>query len=285
MPFIIFTDDLIKNYCKQPLSRVIYELETKKYNYYFQKNELDSDAFQLISPILEKMYDMGYDSTYFTKAYNSQLERLKAILEPVSVLRIISKEFLKYKSNTDSRDDLAFLEKTYLGKILSYTKIIQNLEFTKGPKNKSNKENILYHDDYAVKSIFKSLNMVFDENTIEDIFSIYYNEKPNRAITTNMNSFINWRPQGRLVYTLYGQDSDSIDQLIGFDNENSNKFISFSHNGDVSMWEITNNELTCSVNKLFNTKIEQYLMKAKASVSNNEIAIGMKNELKLYKVK
>lgn len=330
MPCVIITKDLIKKCTKERLSRVIYQLECRNIKYFFPRNEEDEVAFQFLQDIIESCKDSNYNYNQMIGDMNSspsnnnvnnlpslleaQLVRIRASLEGISVSNIIKKEFTKFIKHIDKNlDDIKFLERTFIGKLISLSNILHILRLPSSRTRKCSidynpmSDNILNQDNFKIKYIFKALNIVVKEDILDqidkDMANININVTPNnlRAATpmTNTrlgissNTLSSWRPQGRLLGTLHDHENsseiNSFERLLNLNIEDTNKFLSFSSNGKIILWDIYSNDNDISVEKVssyssINPTRFNY-NKGICSIDHNRFAVATENKVELFRVK
>ena len=320
MPFIIISTDLIKKTTKERLSRVIYELEAKGIKYLFQKNEEDEEAFQF----LQSTIDYGKENAKYDEVVNSSLEaqlvRLKATLEGTNISTMVKKEFTKFiKSYNNNIDDIKFLERTFLGKLISLSSILHTLNL---PSNRYKRvsfnfsllsDNIIFQENFKLKYLFKALNIVVKEEILDELDSPESlnlsignisvgstSEKnlnnPRGSIMTQggkSNSSVqflaNWKPQGRILGTLYDHDiegNNSVERLLNLNIDKMNKFVSFSSNGNMILWDVLGTDNDMSVEKISshqtNNNLPIQFNRAVYNVDYNQFAVGTKKIMLRY---
>ena len=330
MPCVIITKDLIKNCTKERLSRVIYQLEFKGIKYFFPRNEEDEVAFQFLQDIIEsgkennsynqiEYNNINVNSNSSNNVNSSpsfleaQLVRLRASLEGTSVSTIVKKEFTKFIKRIDKNsDDIKFLERTFIGKLTSLSNILPTLRLPNSRTRKCSidynpaSDNIVNQDNFKLKFLFKAMNIVVKEEILDeidkDMVNIYNtsnvtnlrNVSPmgNTKVGSNSQNLSSWRPQGRLINTLYdyeiNSETNSFEKLLNLNIENANKFLSFSSNGKIVLWDIYGNENDVSVEKIASysnpnpTRINY--RKGICSLDSNRFAVAIENNLELFRV-
>jgi phosphoinositide-3-kinase regulatory subunit 4 len=319
MPFLIISTELIKKATKSQLSRVIYELECKSIQYHFKRNEQDEEAFQILQKILEygkesmKYNSQSEDSTQSpVKLLEGKISRIKAILEGISISYMLKKEFNKFTKQYTS-DDIKFLERTFLGKLVSLSSIMHTYSL---PSSRNRRisldlnqftDNIVAQENFKLKYLFKALDIVIKEELMEILDIDMNKESQNiksstQSINLNSNKSSNisfmhsWKPQGKLLNTLYDHNNSPLEKLLPINISNQNytnpenvsKFMSFSSDGNMILWDLISNEHDISVEKVCQAKTYNNLNisynKALCNVDNNQFAISTKHIIELYRV-
>lgn len=340
MPFVILTTDLIRQATKERLSRVIYELECKDINYYFQRNFEDEEAYQQLESIINFGKESNkYNEVISNNTLEAQLVRLKASLEGINAMNIVKKEFVKFiQYYNNNQEDIRFLERTFLGKLISLSSILQTITL---PSSKNRRfsvnfslltDNILSQENFKLKYLFKALDIVVKEEVLEEINAEipYQNMGPNNNTASNQqnlggntsnaggtnsnnnmnnirasgvafsgnikggsNTFASWKPQGRLVGTLYDHETSSsgnsvsVEKLLNLNLENMNKFVSFASDGQIILWDVAGNEVDMSVEKIATHKTNNLVINNNciSNVDFNQFAVASKNEIEIYRVR
>lgn len=185
MPFIILTSDLIKGVTKERLSRVIYELYKKEIDYFFQRNFEDEEAFQLLEGVLNfgRENSKYNDEQINSNDLESKLVRLRASLEGINASTIVKKEFAKVVKYYNNQEDIRFLERTFLGKLISLSSIIQTLSLPASSSRRFSvnfsllNDNVLSQENFKIKYLFKALDIVVKEEVLDEIDAeVSYNQ-------------------------------------------------------------------------------------------------------------
>jgi len=186
----------------------------------------------------------------------------------------------------------------------------------------------LMTENFKLKFIFKTLDIAVKPEVLEEIEAeVGVNYKDNllsskensKEITTSTkhsntinntkigasHSLVNWKPQGKLICTLFDHEQSdstgstltapvSVEKLLKLsDNTSSNlsignKFLSFGSDGQIILWDIASNESDISVEKSASTrnvKMGISYNKAICNVDYNQFAVASNNTLEVYRVK
>jgi hypothetical protein len=304
MPFVILTPVLLRQVLKERLSRVIYQLETKEIEHFFLKNSEDEMAFQL----LENLIVSGRENSKYNDEGNNndsleaQMVRLRVSMEGVTISSVLRKEYSKFIKNYNL-EDIRFLERTFVGKLTSLS------NYNRGGSGYSNNK-IVSKEYLQLKYLFNALDIVIKDDILEEIDNEFFTSTPkenntqtnstNSGNLRNSTSFISkgnsgissWKPQGKLLCTLYDHEKPETSQCIGVEKllclntDNMSKFLSFASDGRIILWELLANENDLSIEKLASTSIPTGIVynKAISSIDQNSFASASQNKIECYKV-
>jgi hypothetical protein len=110
---------------------------------------------------------------------------------------------------------------------------------------------------------------------------------------SSINSLSSWRPQGRLLSTVYDCESNSeinsFEKLLNLNDENSNKFLSFSSEGKIVLWDICGSENDVSVEKIssyasLNESRINY-NKGICNIDRSRFAVAIEDKVELFRVR
>ena len=256
-------------------------------------------------------YNTYYIQYIFSKKINSYNKY--SLIEPIN--KFIKKEMAKSEQSVAGT-----LEAKIFSRIYWISDIIENYEIPFFTNNtdfpfEDNNDNIISKDPFKITYILKSLGISMKLVKFEELLrdtntkttNKYKNTKTNNNIKTTNNtinpnlkeinnikyltnysynkSFINWRPKGKIVSTLYDHNSIPVEKIIPM---NNNKFCSFDQEGNSIVWNImpTYNEDIINVTKLWDFNCQKkYPIKYKnvfSSLDNLTFVIGSGNSLIQY---
>lgn len=333
IPFLIITPELLKKGLKERFSRVIYEIETKGFNYSFQKNVEDIDAFLILQSVINigksnlsaysNMMSAGQGSDVFS-ILEAQLVRLKASLEGISLSTVVKKEFIKYLKRF-GKEDFRNIEKLFISRLLAISSSPHEYFIPSVGEmvNFSNsKDNLISHENFRLEFLIKSLGIILKDDYLEDDYSktnLYQNNNnlninnnfDRKQITipysttnynsntnirdsnssfknyNNINTIANWNPQGKLINTLYINKNASVEKLLPVGPELSDKFVSFSSDGEMIMWSIDKTENDIMVNKLasiYTSGKEIIYKNGITNIDSLNYAVAHDNTIELFRV-
>lgn len=134
--FPIINVDVFNKFIKPPLSRIIYELQKQFIDIsVLDLTGSDIDAVKIISDFINNS-SRGFQNDGFNNNLNNinviddLFIKLKHSVRQYNLSDIIKKEFYSFIQKYPP-DDMIFIEKTFLGKLISASKILQNLSFPK----------------------------------------------------------------------------------------------------------------------------------------------------------
>jgi serine/threonine protein kinase len=329
MPFIILNRELITNVTRDRLSRVIYELEKREIKYFFQRTNEDEVAFSLLDNTIKIGVVLSKYNEEQADPLENQLVRMRMSLDGLLAINKVKKEFNKFLKKY-SQEDSKFLETTFLGKLISFSTISQVNNVPKrisGNVSNLSNDNHSITENFKLKFIFKTLDIAVKPEVLEEIEAevgvnykdnIFNSKENNKEVSTNnkysnninntklgaSHSLVNWKPQGKLICTLFDHEQSdssgstltapvSVEKLLKLsDNNNSNlsngnKFLSFGSDGQIILWDIASNESDISVEKSASTrniKMGISYNKAICNVDYNQFAVASNNTLEVYRV-
>lgn len=181
MPFILITNEFLVKAVKESLSRVIFELEARNYKYNFKRCEDDEVSLGLIKRIIEdaKSKIPLRSDTFKDEA---DLIRFKAANEPTSISHHVKKEFLnflKVYQNQDDNNDLQLIEKTFLGKLISVSSLLPQLNFPSSYTRRASTnfttkhDQLLCQDNFKTKYLFKTLDIIVFQDMLDHVVIIH----------------------------------------------------------------------------------------------------------------
>ena len=265
--------DLILIYKKVHLDRVIYQLELNNILYDNTKIYNDDNSLNLIQNMIinERKGDLNDNSNGDINYCYSGVknENLGNILKDIKIYNL-KERFINYYTNISKKNDPNSISYT-INELIG--KIFWICSETNG--NKKNK-NIFDENDSLMSSIFFNFLKVFkilgismnlynftklnelvnssNENSKDENNSFLITISKDSHILANFyynKSFINWRPQGQLITTIYSKNKNSIEKLIPI---NNNNICSFDSKGNVNLWKFSKKEE--NINAKINWKLE-----------------------------
>ena len=265
-------DNIIEEYSKERLSRIIYDFELRNISFSEKKiKQIDLNAKTLLMEIISNIKENSFGGNIIY-SFNSDLERKIYginLSEGRNFNEIIPKEFKRFcKNNSEEGANLVtFICKImWLGDLSSVCSI---------PKIKTNEDvsfrfdnnSIITSENFKINFLFKTLKVNLKLVTLNDFLNEekdsndYKNEiKYLRTIRNNYksNKFEKWRPQGQLISTLYNHKRKPVEKLISIDN---NQFASIDNEAGFFLWNINNDygEIILNKNFSFNEKNEENL--------------------------
>jgi len=267
-PIIINKNTIISN-CKKAVPRIIYQLELENINYDINKmipdvrsindGNIGINNLKLLFKVIENQKtgnlnseDNGDINYYYDKLYFPdfliQIDEYKkySLLEPLE--KYIKKEIssmsgFSYKGNA--------LETKIFGKIFFLGNDKEKFNF---PDFKSNTlvsfetHSMISSDLFRVAYILKTLGISMKMYMLEELLkesnedeSEILDKKIRSTKTNNVlnnyynKSYINWRPQGQIITTLYDHNTIPIEKLLPLDNSH---FCSFDNKGNAILYNV-----------------------------------------------
>lgn len=252
-PFPFINEKIVRTSLKSHVPRILFEMAKHRIDYSFPVEPRDQDSLDMIREIFQ------YSQLEKPPHTGSLIDRVKVQIEPESLASVIREEFYSYLERYHN-DDMMFIEKTFLGKLISASKIINSLQFSdpmKSTEFPQDNDNLVSLDYFRLKYLIKVLDIILSEEILEDerfSLSAYENQMRVNSIRENVKkvvqSIYTWRPQGKLLTTAYEQDNLGIDKILPISNilessysqpsTTANNFITFSNQGKISLWSILN---------------------------------------------
>jgi len=157
-----------------------------------------------------------------------------------------------------------------------------------------------------LKYLFKALEIVLYEEILDDLMGDDYFISNQTNLSINLNNsdnnykkrfyaktsfnnknndkIINWRPQGRLLCTLYNYE-EPVEKLIPLCHDYSNKFLSFGSNGRILFWDVRNNENDTRVEILSEMKTMDLKFNTAMPIDNTKFAVANNTkQIEIYNV-
>ena len=267
-------ENIIEDYSKERLSRIIYDFELR--NYSFEEKKIiqnDLDAKTLLMEIITNIKENSFDNENVFYKFNVDFHK-KLITINISKERnfneVIPKEYKKYCKNNNEEGGENLI--TFICKImwlgdLSSTCTIPKIKNNEDVTFKFDNNSITTSENFKINYLFKTLNVNLKLVTLNDFLNEekdsndYKNEiKYLRTIRNNYksNKFEKWRPQGQLISTLYNHKRKPVEKLISID---KNQFASVDNEAGFILWNINNDkgEIMLKKNFSFNLKNEENL--------------------------
>ena len=253
-----------------------------------------------------------YFTYYIQGIISKKLNEYKkySLIEPIE--KFIKKEMAKSEQTVAGT-----LEAKIFSNIYWISDIIEKYEIPCFTNNtdfpfEDNNDNIISKSPFKITYILKTLGISmklvrFEEllkdtnvNSNDNKIKINNNKVTNNALPanakeiqtikylTNYNydkSFIDWRPKGQIISTLYDHKNVPVEKILSM---NNNKFCSFDQEGNCIIWKITptDNEEIVDIKKIWDFNCQKkYPIKYKnvfSSLDNLSFVIGSGNSLIQY---
>jgi len=260
-----------------------------------------------------------YNSETIQEIIRNKLSLYKeySLIEPLE--KFIKKEFgIKEQALGDTFEAKIFSRVYWISDIIEkyeLPKYSNNIDFPFEDKN----DNILSMDPFKITYILKtleiSMKLVRFEELIEDLNKMGDNKRgirnnrnlsqnnlaKNKTISTKKkeeiqnikylvnyncnNSFLNWRPKGKIISTLYNHNEVPVEKILPM---KDNKFCTFDQEGNSIIYKINNseNEDFTNINKIWDFNCHNnYRIKYKnvfSTLDNITFVVGTGNKLVQY---
>jgi len=147
-------------------------------------------------------------------------------------------------------------------------------------------EIVLYEEileDFIGEDYFSLPNFTNNNSTLDNKY-----KKRSYAKTSfsnkNYSQLLNWRPQGRLLCTLYNYE-EPVEKLIPFCHDHMNKFLSIGSNGRIIFWDVRNNDNDTRVEILSEYKTHDMKYNTATPIDNSKFAVANNsNQIEICKV-
>lgn len=263
----VITLQLFQESIKTSMSRIAYECLKLKAQYNFLSlSDADVEAYDLLIGFIASNNDIFYQSekNNYNKADFGRAP-IKLNIEPCYLASKVKKEFYSFLQKYPP-DDMIFIERTFLGKIISASKVLSSLQLPRrltllGESSICSKHvssfyqsivELMTHENFKLKYLFKGLEVVLSEDILTDE-SLNFTSRETVLKQTSIkdsvpkliSSIYSWKPQGLLLSTIYDADKGGIDKLIPLSNHldntfgiSNNKFVSISSTSGICLYEI-----------------------------------------------
>ena len=257
--------NIINEYLKERLSRIVYDFELYNYNYRqtsIKQCDINSKTllFELISTIKRNTFDSGKPIYSFNKDFLIKFVNINKS-EPRTFNEIIPNEYKKFCSknkNEENANILSFVCKLMWLGDLSSPCLIPNIKTNEDNIFEFNNDMLTSSQNFKISFLYKTLGVNFKLITLNDFLNIenkdsttYKHQIENfRTIRNNFkkSQFGKWRPQGQLLSTLYNHKRKSVEKLVPIDN---NQFASIDDEGEIILWNIIDDNGEIIVKKSF----------------------------------
>ena len=261
-PIIINKNTIISN-CKKALPRIIYQLRLENIEFDESKftigerninDEIETNYLKSLCDLIEQQKEGNQNSEdngninyyYENKHFPDFLKGIEgynkySLLEPLE--KYIKKEKALMKDFSGNGN---ILETKVFGTIFYLGTNKDNFLFSDLNKNTpisfEANNNIISSDLFRIAYLLKALGISFKKNKIDDLFKeTSENESLDKNIKVLNNyyyynkSYINWRPQGQIITTLYDHMTIPVEKLLHLDNSH---FCSFDNNGNAILYNV-----------------------------------------------
>ena len=264
------------------------------------KNKNNEEIKSLGNENIIKNYtnNFYYNSEIIQEIIKNKLNLYKkySLVEPLE--KFIKKECgIKKQALDDTAEARIFSRVYWISDIiekLELPKYSNNIDFPFEDKN----DNILSMDPFKITYVLKtleiSMKLVRYENLIEDLNKM---DNIKRGIENKIedikylvnykrsNSFLNWRPKGKIISTLYDHNEIPVEKILPM---KDNKFCTFDREGNFIIYQINNSEDEnfININKVSNFNCHNnYRIKYKnvfSTLDNITFIVGTGNKLVQY---
>ena len=232
----------------------------------------------------------------------------------------IKEQFQKCLKISKKLDDIQLFQISFLSKIATFSSyrsktIVPMIKKLSRPSMDFSKLHNLSQNYFRIKYLFKRLDIVLNEIVLDEFFGdVYVNEinvdaksdssNGKKKVSTTFGFFISqyknllsWKPEGRLITTLYDHQ-EPIEKLLNLnDDSEMNKFISFGRNGRILLWGIEDymlfeetkiSDIRAEIlsERLSNNSESSLNFRAIAEIQNKKFAVANNslNQIEIYKV-
>jgi hypothetical protein len=276
---IIGNENILKNYSNNFYynSELIQEMIRNKLNLYKE--------YSLIEP-LEKFIkkelgitEQALGDTFEAKIF-SRIYWISDIIEKYELPKYSNNFDFPFEDKNDNILSIDPFKITYILKTLEISMKLVRFEELIKDLNKMNesKRRVKSNKNLAQNNLAK--NKTISKNKKEEIQNIKY------LVNYNCNnSFLNWRPKGKIISTLYNHNEVPVEKILPM---KENKFCTFDQEGNSIIYQINNSENDdfININKVWDFNCHNnYRIKYKnvfSTLDNITFVVGSGNKLVQY---